>query len=102
MRRRILDQIAHGPARRRVCLRAEGRTPVRAGAPLFVHEQDRQSAGHVTSGGFGPSLQAPVAMGYLPAAVAEPGSRVFAEVRGQRLPLVVVQGPFVPAGFKRS
>jgi len=98
---RILDQIAQGPSRRRVCLRPEGRTPVRAGAPLFVHEFDVQSAGHVTSGGFGPSLQAPVAMGYVPARLAEPGSRIFAEVRGQRLPLIVVQGPFVPARFKR-
>ena len=56
----------------------------------------------VTSGGFGPSLQAPVAMGYLPAALAEPGTRVFAEVRGQRLPLAVAALPFVPAGFKRA
>jgi aminomethyltransferase len=99
---RILDQIAEGPARRRVCLRPEGRTPVRAGAPLFAREDDAQSAGQVTSGGFGPSLQAPVAMGYVPAPLAEPGSRIFAEVRGQRLPLVVVQGPFVPPGFKRG
>ena len=99
---RILDQIAQGPARRRACLRPEGRTPVRAGAPLFAHEHDAQAVGHVTSGGFGPSLQAPVAMGYVPVPLAEPGSRIFAEVRGQRLPLVVVQGPFVPAGFKRG
>ena len=98
---RILAEIAHGPARRRVCLRAEGRTPVRAGAPLF-HEHDPEPAGQVTSGGFGPSLEAPVAMGYVPAALAEPGSRVFADVRGQRLPFAVVQGPFVPARFKRS
>ena len=98
---RILDQMAQGSSRRRACLRPEGRTPIRAGAPLFAHELDGQSVGHVTSGGFGPSLQAPVAMGYVPARLAEPGSRIFAEVRGQRLPLVVVQGPFVPARFKR-
>ena len=98
---RILDQMAQGSARRRACLRPEGRMPIRAGAPLFAHEFDDQSVGHVTSGGFGPSLQAPVAMGYVPARLAEPGSRIFAEVRGQRLPLIAVQGPFVPARFKR-
>ena len=99
---RILDQIVQGTSRRRVGLRPEGRTPVRAGAPLFVEEQDQQPAGRVTSGGFGPSLQAPVSMGYVPTEFAEPGSRVFAEVRSQRLPLIVSQGPFVPTGFKRG
>ncbi|EHP90369.1 glycine cleavage T C-terminal barrel domain-containing protein, partial [Methylorubrum extorquens] len=58
--------------------------------------------GRVTSGGFGPSVGAPVAMGFLPAALTAPGTRVFAEVRGQRLPLVVSPLPFVPAGFKRG
>ena len=55
-----------------------------------------------TSGGFGPSLQAPVAMGYVPPGAAQAGGRVFAEVRGQRLPLTVTRLPFVPARFKRS
>ena len=99
---RILDEIVRGPSRRRVGLRPEGRTPVRAGAPLFAGEPDAQPVGRVTSGGFGPSLQAPVAMGYVPAALAQPGNRIFTEVRGQRLPLVVSRGPFVPNGFKRS
>ncbi|GEO98435.1 glycine cleavage system aminomethyltransferase GcvT [Methylobacterium haplocladii] len=99
---RILDEIQHGPARRRVGLRPEGRAPVRAGASLFAGEDDPEPAGAVTSGGFGPSLGAPVAMGYLPTPLAEPGTRVFAELRGQRLPLTVTAMPFVPAGFKRS
>ncbi|WP_284247232.1 glycine cleavage T C-terminal barrel domain-containing protein, partial [Methylobacterium haplocladii] len=87
---------------RRVGLRPEGRAPVRAGASLFAGEDDPEPAGAVTSGGFGPSLGAPVAMGYLPTPLAEPGTRVFAELRGQRLPLTVTAMPFVPAGFKRS
>ncbi|HEX8417491.1 MAG TPA: glycine cleavage system aminomethyltransferase GcvT [Methylobacterium sp.] len=98
---RILEEIANGPSRRRVGLRVDGRAPVRAGANLFSEPSGDEAVGHVTSGGFGPSLKAPVAMGYLPAALAEPGRRVFAELRGARLPLVVTPLPFVPAGFKR-
>lgn len=98
---RILAAIAEGPARRRVGLLAQGSAPVRGGAPLFADETG-PAIGRVTSGGFGPSLQAPVAMGYLPAALAEPGTRVFAELRGRRLPLAVTPLPFVPAGFKRA
>ncbi|GJD49319.1 Aminomethyltransferase [Methylobacterium crusticola] len=99
---RILQEIAEGPARLRVGLRPEGRTPVRAGAALFPDEAAAEPVGAVTSGGFGPSLEAPVAMGYLPAALAVPGTRLFAEVRGQRLPVAVAGLPFRPAGFKRT
>lgn len=99
---RILAEMAEGPARRRVGLRPEGRAPVRAGAPLFAGEVAGEPIGHVTSGGFGPSVGAPVAMGFVPVALASPGTRVFAELRGARLPLSVSTLPFVPAGFKRG
>ena len=99
---RILAEIASGAVRRRTLLKPEGRTPVRGGAALFAAEDDAEPVGRVTSGGFGPSVGAPVAMGYLPTALAAPGARVFAEVRGQRLPVTAVAGPFVPPGFKRS
>jgi aminomethyltransferase len=99
---RILSEMAEGPARRRVGLLPEGRAPVRAGATLFAAEGGGAPVGTVTSGGFGPSLNGPVAMGYLPASLAAPGVRVFAEVRGKRLAALVVPLPFVPAGFKRS
>ncbi|MFC3691564.1 glycine cleavage system aminomethyltransferase GcvT [Chenggangzhangella methanolivorans] len=99
---KILDQIASGAPRRRVGLRPEGRVPVRAGAKLFAAEDDDEAAGAVTSGGFGPSVNAPVAMGYLPKNLARVGQRVFAEVRGQRMPAVVSPLPFVPARFKRG
>ncbi|KQT46531.1 glycine cleavage system protein T [Methylobacterium sp. Leaf456] len=99
---RILSELASGPARRRVGLRPEGRAPVRAGAPLFGEESAGGPIGHVTSGGFGPSVGAPVAMGFVPTALTAPGTRVFAEVRGARLPLAVATLPFVPAGFKRG
>jgi aminomethyltransferase len=98
---RILAALEDGPSRKRVGLRPEGPTPVRAGAPLFADEAGT-AVGQVTSGGFGPSLQAPIAMGYLPAALAAPGTRVFAEVRGKRLAVAVAALPFVPAGFKRA
>ena len=63
---RILGQLEQGAPRRRVGLRPEGRAPVREGAPLFADAASTEQIGAVTSGGFGPSLNAPVAMGYLP------------------------------------
>jgi len=97
----ILSQLSNGAPRRRVGLRPEGRAPVREGAPLFADATSAGQIGRVTSGGFGPSLNAPVAMGYLPAAAANADTRVFAEVRGQRLPLRVTATPFVPNTYKR-
>lgn len=97
----ILAQIANGTTRRRVGLKPQGRAPVRAGASLFVAEHDTVSAGIVTSGGFGISLDAPIAMGYVPPAAAVPGMRLFAEMRGKRLPMTVSTLPFVPTRYKR-
>ena len=98
---RILPQLENGASRRRVGLRPEGRTPVREGSSLFADAISSDAIGTVTSGGFGPSLNAPVAMGYLPSSHAATGSVVFAEVRGQRLPTRVVPMPFVPSTYKR-
>ncbi|MGY2046589.1 glycine cleavage system aminomethyltransferase GcvT [Methylobacterium sp. JK268] len=98
---RILRELEEGTARRRVGLRPEGRAPVRAGAPLLA-EPGGVSLGSVTSGSFGPSLGAPVAMGYVATSHAAPGTRLYAEVRGQALPLVVTPLPFLPATFKRD
>jgi len=97
----ILAQFAHGAARRRVGLRPEGRAPVREGALLFADATSTDPVGKVTSGGFGPSLNAPVAMGYVPTSLSTIGTTVFAEVRGQRLPLKVAATPFVPNTYKR-
>src|SRR6516162_8342020 len=97
----ILDQLEQGAARRRVGLRAEGRAPVREGASLFADAASSEPIGTVTSGGFSPSLNAPVAMGYLPSAQAAPEGLVFAEVRGQRLPLRISPMPFVQNTYKR-
>jgi aminomethyltransferase len=97
----ILRQLADGAARRRVGLRPQGRAPVRAGAPLFRRADDAVPIGMVTSGGFGISLDAPVAMGYVRIDAAAPGTPVFAEVRGRRLPVAVAALPFVAAHYKR-
>ncbi len=98
---RILRELSAGPTRRRVGLRTEGRAPVRENAALFADEASNERIGVVTSGGFGPSLGAPVAMGYVPAASAAIGNRVFAEVRGQRLPMQVAALPFITPTYKR-
>jgi aminomethyltransferase len=97
----ILAQFDKGAPRRRVGLRPDGRAPVREGAALFADEAATEAIGKVTSGGFGPSLNAPVAMGYLPTSLSAVGTQVFAEVRGQRLPLKVAATPFVQNTYKR-
>jgi aminomethyltransferase len=97
----ILRQLAHGAPRRRVGLLAEGRAPVRGGSQLYVDLDDPTSGGVVTSGGFGPSRIAPVAMGYLPQAFTQDGTLVYADVREQRLPMRVAPMPFVPNTYKR-
>jgi aminomethyltransferase len=96
---RILQELAEGPARLRVGLRPEGRAPMREGTALFHGDAP---AGHVTSGGFGPSLDVPIAMGYVPAALALPGTALEGEVRNRRLPAVVCDLPFRAPTFKRE
>ena len=97
----ILAQLASGARRRRVGLRSKERTPVRAGAQLYQDEQSQIPIGNVTSGGFGPSVDAPVAMGYVASAASKPGTALFAEVRGRRVPVEVSALPFVPLNYKR-
>ncbi len=96
--RAVEVELRHGPSRRRVGLRAEGRQPVRGGSAL-VSEGAR--VGAVTSGGFGPTVQAPVAMGYVPATLAAPGTALLAEVRGRVLPVAVALLPFTVPTYQR-
>jgi aminomethyltransferase len=69
--------------------------------PLFASEDDATQIGTITSGGFGPTVGAPIAMGYLPKEHATIGTTVWGELRGKRLPLTVAAMPFTPANFKR-
>jgi aminomethyltransferase len=97
----ILAQMNNGPAKLRVGLLPEGRAPMREGVVLFDQAEGGAAIGTVTSGGFGPSLEAPIAMGYVPAALAENGTQLWGEVRGKRLPVTVAALPFRPSTFKR-
>ena len=87
------------PVRKRVGLAPEGRAPMREGVVLF--DAQGQKVGHVTSGGFGPSVGGPVAMGYVETTQSAVGTALFGEVRGKRLPVKVAELPFIPANFKR-
>lgn len=98
----ILRNLSEGPSRRRVGLKPEGRAPVRGGAQLFRTEQEGTAIGSVTSGGFAPSIGAPIAMGYVPSGDAVADSILFADVRGKRLPVRVSALPFIKPGYKRN
>ncbi|NQZ73857.1 MAG: glycine cleavage system aminomethyltransferase GcvT, partial [Dinoroseobacter sp.] len=98
---RILAQLENGPEQKLVGLRPEGRAPMRAGTSLFADADAADPIGEITSGGFGPSLQAPMSMGYVPAEMAKPGTALMADLRGRRLPVSVTPLPFRPANYKR-
>jgi aminomethyltransferase len=98
---KILHQLANGAPRRRVGLRPEGRAPVRHGARLFAREDAADAIGVVTSGGFGPSVNAPVAMGYVTATGAAAGGVIYADLRGTRVPLRLSELPFISTTYKR-
>ncbi|PUB18848.1 glycine cleavage system aminomethyltransferase GcvT [Yoonia sediminilitoris] len=97
----ILPEIAGGAARKRVGLIPQGRAPMREGVLLFAQVDDDSPIGQITSGGFGPTVGGPIAMGYLPTAQAATGTTVYGELRGKRLPLTISPLPFTPANFKR-
>ena len=96
---RILDELQRGPERLRVGLRPDGKAPMREGTQLF--DPDGTPLGEITSGGFGPSVQAPIAMGYVAARHADIGSKLEGDLRGKRLPLTVCATPFHPTTYKR-
>lgn len=96
---RVLGELANGAPRKRVGLMVEGRQPVREGAELFVGER---LVGKVTSGGFAPTIGAPIAMGLVTTAHAEVGTALEAEVRGKRIPVTVSAMPFVPHNYHRK
>ncbi|SHK88362.1 aminomethyltransferase [Roseovarius marisflavi] len=98
---RILDEMANGAARARVGLRPEGRAPMREGTQLFENAEGGAAVGQVTSGAYGPTIEAPMSMGYLPRPLATEGTVIYGEVRGKRMPVKVAKLPFTPANFKR-
>ncbi|MGO8242539.1 glycine cleavage system aminomethyltransferase GcvT [Rhizobium johnstonii] len=98
---RILSELENGASRRRVGLKPEGKAPVRGHAKLYADAEGKVEIGEVTSGGFGPSVEGPVAMGYVPLSHAAAGTLVYAEVRGKYLPITVSALPFVTPTYKR-
>jgi len=96
----VRDQLDNGPTRRRVGIRPDGRAPAR-GHTQIVSPDGGEEAGIVTSGGFGPTLNAPIAMGYVRRDLSEDGTRLDLMVRGKPLPATVVALPFVPHRYAR-
>lgn len=90
----ILAQLKNGIARKRVGIKPEGRAPARAHTE--IQDASGKRIGEITSGGFGPSVDGPVAMGYVDAAHAAPGSKVQLIVRDKAMPASVVSMPFFP------
>ncbi len=98
---RILGEFENGAARKRVGLLPEGRAPMREGVDLYAGAEGGEAVGRVTSGAFGPTIGGPMAMGYVSAELSGPGTTLYGDVRGKRLPVVVAEMPFTPANFKR-
>jgi aminomethyltransferase len=96
----ILAELAEGPARRLVGLLPEGRALARAGTPILSTGSEAE-IGHVTSGGFGPSVNRPIALGYVRADHAAPGTELLLSVRGRSLPARTAILPFFPHSYAR-
>jgi aminomethyltransferase len=94
----IRDQLHNGTARLRVGIRPDGRAPARAGTAIAA---DGTEAGTITSGAFGPSVNAPIAMGYVRRDLAADGEKLSLLVRGKALPATIVPLPFVPHRYAR-
>lgn len=97
---RILKELADGVKEIRVGILPEGRAPAREGTEIA--DKDGTVIGKITSGGFGPTVGGPVAMGYVPAAFAEVGTEINLIVRGKMMPAKVAAMPFVAQRYKRK
>ncbi|MGU9979102.1 glycine cleavage system aminomethyltransferase GcvT [Phreatobacter sp. HK31-P] len=97
---RVQKDLAEGAPRLRVGILPDGRAPAREGT--VVKSADGQPIGAVTSGGFGPTINGPLAMGYVNRRFAEPGTPVLLEVRGKDLPAKIVTMPFAPHRYFRG
>lgn len=97
----IFRELRDGPARRRIGLLPEGRAAVRHGAALFRDQDAKDAIGRVTSGCFGPTINAPIAMGYVASGIAD-DALLYAELRDKRVPVRLAPLPFVPLNYKRN
>jgi aminomethyltransferase len=97
---RILAELANGAPQKRVGLSIEGRQPVREGA--LIIDAEGNEVGRITSGTFSPTLQRPIAMGYVATALAAPGTALKLEQRGKLFQASVAPMPFVPHRYHRK
>jgi aminomethyltransferase len=97
---RIMGLLAQGAREKRIGIRPEGRAPAREGSEIA--DKDGRIIGRVTSGGFGPSVNGPVAMGYVEKAFAAEGTELSLMVRGKALGARVAAMPFAPHRYKRA
>jgi aminomethyltransferase len=95
---RILGGLTNGADKKRVGFAVGGKVPVREGAPIFAGDTQ---IGAMTSGGFAPSIGAPIAMGFVAIAHSAAGTALEAEVRGKRVGLTVTDMPFIPHHYHR-
>ena len=96
---RVMKELADGPGSRRVGLKIEGRLPAREGAPIYA---GGAQVGEVTSGGFAPTVGAPIAMGWVSVPYSALDTALEIEVRGKRIAATVTPMPFVPHRYRRK
>ncbi len=96
---RIQRELAEGAARKLVGIKPDGRAPARQG--VEIQAEGGETLGTITSGGFGPTVEGPIAMGYVASSHAETGTKVNLIVRGKTMPATVVDLPFVKQNYKR-
>ena len=97
----ILKQLAGGTDKKRVGFLPQTRAPMREGVEIFATETSKEAIGKITSGGYGPTVGYPIAMGYIDSQYANSEDDFFGELRGKRVPVKVSNLPFVPLNFKR-
>jgi aminomethyltransferase len=96
---RVQRELAHGVSRKRVGIKPDGRAPARDGTE--IQNNEGRKIGVITSGSFGPTVNGPIAMGYVETAFSDAGTTVNLIVRGQALPAQIIKLPFIPNNFKR-
>ena len=96
---RVQRELAQGVSRKRVGIKPNGRAPARDGTE--IQNMSGLKIGVITSGGFGPTVNGPIAMGYVESTFADVGTAVQLIVRGQAMPAQIIKLPFIPNNFKR-
>jgi len=97
----IIQQLDTGTYRKRVGFLPQTRAPMREGVEIYETESSKEVVGKITSGGYGPTVGHPVAMGYINSEYVDSNYNLFGELRGKRVPVKIAQLPFVPLNFKR-